>query len=600
MKLTKNWLRTNATPTVYQRGASYQDAVRKLKKEGDVYTAKVDGTEVYKVEIVDSARGIQTDCTCPYDYEGVCKHIVAVGLNIIEGNYKEAKSNAVATNAEPIETTSFYKNEFQKARLDQQEAFLQMIFTQDEDLCQRFLTFIQPKEGPLSITPDLDENISDSTDLDELSNEIAALVMDIDIEEYLSEDDDDDDDEGYNHYNRHQYDDYDEGGEMYDMDALSTEITRLVQPYGNRALRLLQNGELMDAARVMLSIYESAFLVEEPDFEDESDYSFELEIDKFLTSIAAEFTAQAESKSFEISDFQAILDLILARLQHFKRFHGKAEAAPYEILTEDFFHFIIQKAKAEQSFLDFMTANKLHTSMNFKLTKQLCNALDRNGFFAQKLAVYALESAEFSKELLQLYVDRNERDAFVGFAQKACEKYGWTVNEFVAERILPTDNLGFFKKIVSETAATNSRVDLFQKWRAHVTPIEQENYIQAQKKQRELFHIALLEEAKRYSDILIFAEESIENLNSTTFETAAKLVFDKYPDEIFPLYCERIIFYMGNEASSRNHYQTAVSKVYLLKEIEGKKDDLTFFVAELRKKFNRLPAFLDELKKGGF
>jgi hypothetical protein len=37
-----------------------------------------------------------------------------------------------------------------------------------------------------------------------------------------------------------------------------------------------------------------------------------------------------------------------------------------------------------------------------------------------------------------------------------------------------------------------------------------------------------------------------------------------------------------------------------LKNIEGKEQGIKAFATELRQKYNRLPAFLDELKKGGF
>ena len=57
---------------------------------------------------------------------------------------------------------------------------------------------------------------------------------------------------------------------------------------------------------------------------------------------------------------------------------------------------------------------------------------------------------------------------------------------------------------------------------------------------------------------------------------------------------------MGKNASGRDHYQRAVEKMKPLKTIKGKEQDIRIFAAELRKMYNRLPAFLDELKKGGF
>ena len=247
-----------------------------------------------------------------------------------------------------------------------------------------------------------------------------------------------------------------------------------------------------------------------------------------------------------------------------------------------------------------MTTNELHTSEHYDLTKKLCKTLNKPDFLLEKLTIYGLDNAELAKELLQAYIERDNRDRFVAIAQQASEKFNWSINEFIAEQILPTDNLVFFKKIVSEVAAQKQRLDLYNRWAAEVTPVEQEDYLDVQKKRNESFYIKLLENAKRYSDLLIFAEQRIENTNSSSFETAAQLVFNIYPNEIFPLYSERIVLRMGNYASSRGHYQSIVSQLQPMKQIKGKEEDLKVFARELRAKYGRLPAFLDELKRGGF
>ena len=190
MAITQNWLKSNATESSYERGEDYKEAVRKLKKEGNTYKAKVDGSETYKVKIVDAPNRIQAVCSCPYDYEGICKHIVAVGLNIISGNFKEVETTKIVelpavnvVNEEPINMATFYQNEFLKAKKDKQNAFIKLLFAQDEAVCRKFLTYIRPPVIPLST----------STNIDELSNEIAMRLMNIDVEDYLSENDYDDD-----------------------------------------------------------------------------------------------------------------------------------------------------------------------------------------------------------------------------------------------------------------------------------------------------------------------------------------------------------------------------------------------------------------------
>jgi hypothetical protein len=118
---------------------------------------------------------------------------------------------------------------------------------------------------------------------------------------------------------------------------------------------------------------------------------------------------------------------------------------------------------------------------------------------------------------------------------------------------------------------------------------------------RRSLYIKILADAKRFSDVLIFAEQNVENLHSEIFATAARLVLNIYPNEIFPLYCERIVLYMGKGAATiRSQYQNAVAILKPVKEIKGKEQEIKAFAAELRKMYNRLPAFLDELKKGGF
>ena len=592
MKLTKNWLQTNAIDSSYARGRSYQSAVRKLKREGETYTAKVDGSETYTVEITESYNAIQTHCTCPYDYGGICKHIVAVGLNIIDGNFKEVKVTEMAlhkldnvVNNDPIDMVTFYQKEFLMAKKSKQEAFIKLLFTQDEAVCRQFLTYIRPPVAPLSI----------STDITELSNEIAARISEIDTDEYLSEDD-----EQEEYYGRGRYDDYDDEGESYDTDALEKEVARLLEPYGKKALQMLEKKESLNSARVLLAIYEAYFLVEEPDLDENADFSFVLEIDTFFKQITTTWMENATKKALKKSDFTAILTLFLQRWQQFKRFHGKPDAAPYEFLTDDLFSFIIQKAEAERDFLDFMTEHKLHTAAHYELTKKLCLATARKDFLLEKLAEYGLESAELAKELMQQYIVRDNRHRFVHVAQQASDKYGWQLNEFIAEQVLPTDNLGFFKRITAEMAERTQRLDFFQRWREQVSPVEQEAYIERQKARNQRFYINLLADAKRFSDILIFAEQNVESLQTNIFSAAAELVLNAYPDEIFPLYCERIVLFMGKNASTRDHYKNAIEILKPVRKMKGKEQEVKAFVVELKKKFNRLPAFIDELKRGGF
>lgn len=86
--LTEVAVRGLARPQSYDRGEDYYDegAVLEVVRRGDILRAKVEGSqyEPYRVRIdLDDTGVVDTDCSCPYDHGGICKHRVAVLLTYI-------------------------------------------------------------------------------------------------------------------------------------------------------------------------------------------------------------------------------------------------------------------------------------------------------------------------------------------------------------------------------------------------------------------------------------------------------------------------------------------------------------------------------------
>ena len=74
-----------STSQSLQRGADYfrQGAVKSLVKLGNLITAQVLGIYTYDIYIDFQGNDIRSvRCTCPYEYGGSCKHIVATFLSI--------------------------------------------------------------------------------------------------------------------------------------------------------------------------------------------------------------------------------------------------------------------------------------------------------------------------------------------------------------------------------------------------------------------------------------------------------------------------------------------------------------------------------------
>lgn len=86
--LTKATIRELARSKSYERGQSYygQGAVSDVVRRGETVRADVEGSQYqpYTVTIEFDDTGVaRTDCSCPYDYGGICKHRVAVLLTCI-------------------------------------------------------------------------------------------------------------------------------------------------------------------------------------------------------------------------------------------------------------------------------------------------------------------------------------------------------------------------------------------------------------------------------------------------------------------------------------------------------------------------------------
>src|SRR5919205_3624973 len=86
--LNETLIRQHASAESFERGRDYyqQGAVLSLVLRGMVLTAQVEGSDrvPYVVRCTFDANGIaEAVCTCPYDWGGWCKHIVATCLAYI-------------------------------------------------------------------------------------------------------------------------------------------------------------------------------------------------------------------------------------------------------------------------------------------------------------------------------------------------------------------------------------------------------------------------------------------------------------------------------------------------------------------------------------
>jgi hypothetical protein len=88
MILTLEEIKNLCTETSFVRGLEYfrMGNVTSLEQFGNEITATVEGTRDYTVTIRTGKKAITATCTCPYDWGGYCKHIVATLIALSEND----------------------------------------------------------------------------------------------------------------------------------------------------------------------------------------------------------------------------------------------------------------------------------------------------------------------------------------------------------------------------------------------------------------------------------------------------------------------------------------------------------------------------------
>jgi len=117
-------IRKLCTESSFERGIEYfrESAVRDLEQFGNRITSIVAGTSDYEVTMRMDKEDIEASCTCPYDWGGYCKHIVAT-LFALSENYKKIKRDKeekerrierILNNLSLHELKGFLMTEFEK------------------------------------------------------------------------------------------------------------------------------------------------------------------------------------------------------------------------------------------------------------------------------------------------------------------------------------------------------------------------------------------------------------------------------------------------------------------------------------------------------
>lgn len=135
-------IRSLCTEQSFRRGVNYYrgERIRELRVDGGEVRATVRGTHDYDVSIDVETDRIRAACSCPYDYAGECKHVVAVLLAVDDRGTDSGTETVDRPDASRSGTTDI-ETLVEQTTADELRTFLLEAIEDDRDLRNRFLAF---------------------------------------------------------------------------------------------------------------------------------------------------------------------------------------------------------------------------------------------------------------------------------------------------------------------------------------------------------------------------------------------------------------------------------------------------------------------------
>lgn len=216
-------IRALASGQSFYRGQDYFEGglVRGLVLEGDAYKAYVQGTRRYTVRVWEEDGEIETSCTCPYDWGGACKHVVAVMLAVLsqDGGGKGLKQvpGPPTRAAVPVDLL------LESMSVDQLRAFVRLQAAESPQLAENLQIFSQGAEET-------------ERTVEEYEAEITAVLEDGDYVDPYE----------YEHY-------YYAGEREFDEDETDT-VEGILQPFLDTARRYQDQGNWIENAKIQEAV----------------------------------------------------------------------------------------------------------------------------------------------------------------------------------------------------------------------------------------------------------------------------------------------------------------------------------------------------------
>jgi hypothetical protein len=599
MAITKEWLKQAASTQSYSKGEGYINDVDDLVKQGDTYSALVFGSEEYEVTITDRVNGTPFgECDCPYDHGGICKHIVAVGLNIIKGNFEteeleEEEEEIISINADSetnssinipqiLPTKTFYDDFFLQKEDSLRISFLRQLFANDDKLRRQFFEFSKPK----GVTQTSKVEQQSIEKIAKKLNDKLSKISELDADDFYSK-------------GRGRYHDYDDEGEGV-VEWVEEKIEAVFAPFEIELKLKIQNGMVVTATEILIGLYEGCLGLDfDGDLEDYMSDDFEsIALTNLLDIIEGQKDA-LKTVIFHENDVKTSILLILNRWVKRKDNIGAIS------FFQDYFIALSHRAGIATWLINEAKDRSLTLSM-INLTLANAETVKNDALWLASAESVAKDNPAIMQLLLDKYLALNNLEAFHKWAKTAFTKFEHpNFVPYLKTKVLVEYNEALYIDIHLQNATQTSSLIDFLTVRPLLSKQKEANFIEMCKKVKQNLYVDILYRDGNLTGILSFIEEkgkpdSTFSFNSFDVQKALSYIIEKFPDDVFDIVQFQTDKALKSMKMDRSGYASACANLKPLKNLpKSHQMDLKTYLESLRSRFQGKPAFLDELKNIG-
>ena len=594
---TRQYLKSLATTTIFGRGEDYflEGNVGKITREGNTFTAKVRGSYVYKVKLTLRPDGAKLKCNCPYEFEGICKHQVALGLAVLEqfGPKLQAAAEPLATlDTSPIELEEALRD----TRADVQLAFLAELLRRHPDLRQQFLQHVAPAPAADEDTAPAQPATPPEATVDSISTEVYEALSDLEFDdEQLSEYADD--------YSDYLYEESDAMLELAD-----NAIEEVLEPHAEAVAADVRAGRLTAALRRWVGVYEGAAAATDPQADDYDLFSYEGYSGHVLTCWSAMLTGKGvdsllETKPFAPAETEAALALLVGRYQTL----APAADAPAALLLPAYFYDLLHQLAHDPA-----TAAQLRPLLEAVLTPsadlarvllRVAEVLADDALWLRTAEAFAAQDVTLTMQLLEHYRHHDDRANLLRVLRQQQPQFWHQLNPYVLSHIAPTEDEALYLTALEQRCRGTRSLPDYHELQGYWSTPRRRQFVEAQLTQvgtasgSLLFTAQLLAAENREAELLPLLLRQNWAWHRHIPETLS-LAARTQPNECLDAVMERTEALLQDSLNGRGRdvYQRITSWLTALNAYPALQPQVTLFAAHLYAEYSRLSALREELR----